>query len=78
MGVKASRWVTMHGFAFNINTDLEYFDYIVPCGIKDKDVTSLAAELGNRPDISVVKQKLLRHLADLFEMKLLTDNIKVL
>lgn len=78
MGVKASRWVTMHGFAFNINTNLEYFDYIVPCGIKDKDVTSLAAELGNRPDVSVVKQKLLRHLADLFEMQLLTDNIKVL
>ena len=77
MGVKASRWVTMHGFAFNINTNLEYFDYIVPCGIKDKDVTSLAKELGANPDTAVVKQRLLQHLADLFQMELLTDKIKV-
>ena len=76
LGVKASRWVTMHGFAFNINTDLEYFNYIVPCGIKDKDITSLAKELGTRQDIAVVKQKLTKHLVSLFDMELLTDTIK--
>ena len=78
LGVKASRWVTMHGFAFNINTDLSYFHHIVPCGIKDKDVTSLAAELGHNPNISEVKEKLLRHLADSFKMELIKAKEKVL
>ena len=76
LGVRASRWVTMHGFAFNINTDLEYFNYIVPCGLKDKDVTSLAKELGARQDIAVVKQKLIKHLVSLFDMELRTHTIK--
>ena len=67
MGVKASRWVTMHGFALNVNTNLSYFDYIVPCGIKGKAVTSLAKELGREIPFKEVKDKLKVHLANLFE-----------
>jgi lipoyl(octanoyl) transferase len=66
MGIKASRWVTMHGFAFNINTDLNYFNHIVPCGIADKAVTSLAAELGAPQDFEAVSEKVKTHLAALF------------
>ena len=66
MGVKASRWVTMHGFAFNINTDLAYFDLIVPCGIKDKAVTSLEQELGRPVPLPEVEEKLLSHLLQAF------------
>ena len=77
LGVRSSRWVTMHGFAFNVNTNLEYFNHIVPCGIADKDVTSLARELGYEPDIGVVKKKLLAHLAKLFNMELVTQSIKM-
>lgn len=68
MGVKTSRWVTMHGFALNVNTDLGYFDHIVPCGIDDKAVTSLEKELGKPLDIQEVSAKLLGHLVELFEM----------
>ena len=70
MGVKASRWVTMHGFALNVNTDLTYFDYIVPCGIQGKAVTSLAAELKREIPLNEVKTKLLTHFSALFEAKL--------
>ncbi|HQS51154.1 MAG: lipoyl(octanoyl) transferase [Sphingobacteriales bacterium 17-39-43] len=70
MGVRCSRWVTMHGLAFNVNTDLSYFKSIVPCGIDDKDVTSMERELGFKPDIEEVKQKLKGHIASLFEMEL--------
>ncbi len=70
MGVRCSRWVTMHGLAFNVNTDLSYFKNIVPCGIDDKDVTSMERELGFKPDIEEVKQKLKRHIGRLFEMEI--------
>ncbi len=66
LGVKASRWVTMHGFALNVNTELNYFDYIVPCGIQGKAVTSLQNELGRRISIEEVKEKLKIHLSNLF------------
>lgn len=69
MGVKSSRWVTMHGFAFNINTDLSYFSHIVPCGIDDKDVTSLAAELGRAIPMHEVEEKVKKHIGVLFGMK---------
>ena len=70
MGVRCSRWVTMHGFAFNVNTDLNYFKNIVPCGIDDKDVTSMQRELGRELDIEEVKGKLKNHIAQLFKMEL--------
>lgn len=68
IGVRASRWVTMHGFAFNINADLSYFSHIVPCGIEDKAVTSLSHELGKTVDMNEVKTKLLTHVGKLFHM----------
>jgi lipoyl(octanoyl) transferase len=67
MGIKCSRWITMHGFAFNINTDLRYFDYIVPCGIQDKAVTSLEKELGHKVPMEEVKQKVLTHFQEVFQ-----------
>ncbi len=71
MGVKASRWVTMHGFALNVNADLSYFGNIVPCGIQDKAVTSIQAELNREIDLQEVKDRLKSHLANLFEMNLI-------
>ena len=76
IGVKSSRWVTMHGFAFNVNTDLSYFDYIIPCGIADKAVTSLAQELGTSLPLPEVEAKLKTHLADLFGMELVEEEIR--
>lgn len=70
MGVRCSRWVTMHGFAFNVNTDLNYFKNIVPCGIDDKDVTSMQRELGYALNIEEVKNVLKGHISSLFHMDL--------
>ena len=71
LGVKASRWVTMHGFAFNINTDLSYFKNIIPCGIVGKNVTSLEQEIGRKVDIEKVKEKLKKNIELSFEMNLI-------
>jgi len=72
MGVRASRWVTMHGFALNVNADLGYFDNIIPCGIRGKGVTSLNVELGvDTVDIEVIKQKILKHFTVLFDTEII-------
>jgi lipoyl(octanoyl) transferase len=70
LGVKTSRWVTMHGFAFNVNPDLKYFEYIVPCGIDDKAVTSLEKELGKKVDIREVEKILRGKIVEQFGMEL--------
>ncbi len=67
MGVRASRWVTMHGFALNVNTDLSYFDLMIPCGIRGKGVTSLSRELGRHVPMDEVRKKLKAHFLSLFE-----------
>ncbi|MCX6326056.1 MAG: lipoyl(octanoyl) transferase LipB [Bacteroidia bacterium] len=69
IGVKASRYVTMHGFAFNVNTDLAYFNNINPCGFTDKGVTSLEKELGSRQDFDFVKNKVKKNLQDVFDLE---------
>ena len=71
LGVKTSRWVTQHGLAFNVNTDLNYFNYIVPCGIDDKGVTSLQKESGKNIHLPEVKSHMRKHISQLFEMKLI-------
>jgi lipoyl(octanoyl) transferase len=71
-GVRCSRWITMHGFAFNINTDLQYFDGIIPCGIRNKQVTSLARELGRKINLEEVKGKLKTHFEEVFDAELIS------
>ena len=66
LGVKASRWITIHGFALNVNTDMKYFDYIIPCGISDKQVTSMKRELEKEVDYEEVKVKIKKHFVDVF------------
>jgi lipoyl(octanoyl) transferase len=70
LGVRCSRWVTMHGFAFNVNTDLSYFNHIIPCGISDKSVTSMEKELGMKMDMKEVKNKLKNNLGEVFGMRM--------
>lgn len=70
MGIRTSRWVTMHGFALNVNTDLSFFDYIIPCGIRNKGVTSLQRELGKTVDLKEVSEKFQQHFARHFEATL--------
>lgn len=67
MGIRTSRWVTMHGFALNVNTDLSFFDYIIPCGIRNKGVTSMQRELGKTVDLKEVSEKFKQHFARHFE-----------
>ena len=71
MGVRCSRWVTMHGLALNVNTDLDYFKNMIPCGIDDKDVTSMQRELGRPVDLNEVKKILTHHISVLFDMEIL-------
>ncbi|MCG7858794.1 lipoyl(octanoyl) transferase LipB [Flavihumibacter sp.] len=78
MGVRCSRWITMHGFAFNVNTDLSYFDHIVPCGIKQKAVTSLEKELGQTPDMEEVKQIVKRSFETVFQIRLQTIDTNII
>jgi len=68
LGIRSSRWVTMHGFALNVNVNLGYFDNIIPCGIKGKAVTSMEVELGEKVDQELVKKKILKHFKTLFEV----------
>ncbi|MBZ4192410.1 lipoyl(octanoyl) transferase LipB [Niabella beijingensis] len=70
IGVRTSRWITMHGFALNVNTDLNYFNFIIPCGIQNKQVTSLAKELGGPVEMEEVKDRLRRHFEAVFEITL--------
>lgn len=70
MGVRCSRWITMHGFAFNVNTDLDYFGHIVPCGIQDKQVTSLEKELGYKLEMDEVKQLIIKCFSEVFQCEM--------
>ena len=76
MGIRSSRWVTMHGFALNVNTNLGFFDHIIPCGIKGKAVTSLEVEVGKKIELNEVKKKILIHFKTLFEVEKFESNIK--
>jgi lipoyl(octanoyl) transferase len=73
MGVRTSRWITMHGFAFNVNTDLSYFNNIIPCGIQNKQVTSLEKELGSKINFEEAKEVVKRNFEKVFEVVLMSD-----
>ena len=73
MGIRCSRWITMHGFALNVNVDLNYFNFITPCGIQDKQVTSMQKELGYAVDMNEVKAKLVKNFEQVFDARILTQ-----
>jgi lipoyl(octanoyl) transferase len=75
MGVRCSRWVTMHGFALNVNTDLNYFNFIIPCGIQNKKVTSIEAELGHTVSVGEVKEKLKKNFEKVFQVEINAGDI---
>jgi lipoyl(octanoyl) transferase len=75
IGVRSSRWVTMHGFAFNVNTDLSYFNHIIPCGIGHKQVTSLEKELGHKVDFEEAKQIVKKSFEEVFEVELADEEV---
>jgi lipoyl(octanoyl) transferase len=77
LGVRSSRWVTMHGFALNVNTNLGYFDHIIPCGIRGKAVTSLEVELGKKLNVEEVKEKILKHFATIFESEFVRERVQI-
>ncbi len=74
MGVRCSRWITMHGFALNVNTDLSYFDYIVPCGLENKKVTSMNKELGKMIEVEMVKRRLIYNFEEVFNATIVPTN----